>query len=138
MEMLSDYTYPRPKSLQCIYLQSSVLSISFQHPVIDKRLTSVGTSARIHIVEMGKIRNRGFMKEYVGRFSDALYDKVLAIVPTGWTHQVCGNLLYYVVFVSALPGQSLSKHLIPFQLIVHRLPVLPQLCTPCLSALKQA
>jgi hypothetical protein len=58
-----------------------------QHPVIEKRLTSVGSSARVHVVDMGKIRNRKYLKEYVDKFSDALYDTAVAVVPTGWTHQ---------------------------------------------------
>ncbi len=58
-----------------------------QDPIIEKRLTSVASSARVHVIEMGKCRNRGYLKEYLDKFSNVLYDKVLSIVPTGWTHE---------------------------------------------------
>ena len=58
-----------------------------QDPIIEKRLTSVSSSARVHVIEMGKCRNRGYLKEYLDKFSNVLYDKVLSIVPTGWTHE---------------------------------------------------
>jgi hypothetical protein len=75
--------------------------------VIDKRLTSVGSSARIHIVEMGKIRNRAFIRDYVGKFSDSLYDKVLAIVPTGWTHQVSVRVCTHCPVKGRVMGKNL-------------------------------
>ena len=39
--------------------------IKFQDPIIEKRLTSLASSARVHVVEMGKVRNRAFQKEYL-------------------------------------------------------------------------
>ena len=43
-------------------------------------------NAKIHLMEMGKVKNFKFLSEYREKFA-AKYDHILSIIPTGWTHQ---------------------------------------------------
>ncbi len=60
---------------------------ALDEPAIKSRLTGDAASAQIHVVDMGKTRNRRDLRQYMeligppGRFNH-----VLAVSPTGWTH----------------------------------------------------
>ncbi len=54
--------------------------------VIKSRLTTNSHLAQIHVVDMGKTKNRRDLKQYMELLGPGCYDHILAISPTGWTH----------------------------------------------------
>ena len=59
---------------------------ALENDVLKKRITDSSSNARIHLMEMGKVKNFKHLFDYLESYSST-YDHILSIIPTGWTHQ---------------------------------------------------
>ena len=59
---------------------------ALENDSLKKRITDSSSNARIHLMEMGKVKNFKHLFDYL-ESNSSKYDHILSIVPTGWTHQ---------------------------------------------------
>ncbi|TRY70339.1 hypothetical protein TCAL_10022 [Tigriopus californicus] len=54
-------------------------------PIIENRLKSNPRMAKIHVMEMKRVRDRGSLKQYLEVYRGC-FQHILTVIPTGWTH----------------------------------------------------
>ena len=59
---------------------------ALENDILWNRISDSPINARIHLMEMGKVKNFKHLYEYLETYSTK-YNHILSIVPTGWTHQ---------------------------------------------------
>jgi DNA cross-link repair 1A protein len=55
-------------------------------PIIKSRLVSTAMLAKLHVLDMAKVRQKSALSDHLNKFKGK-FDEILSIVPTGWSHE---------------------------------------------------